>query len=338
MAKCGLWLCSHKWCFGIKMYNSNVGFLCVSAFKYALACRCEPAQFGSTARSTCFNKTCLQQIFSVHLSVHVSFVLSRGFRACRRAQLNHLKEREATRSEMFEEMLSAYAREGVQGVEAQGPVIQQRLVHLKLRDPCFLKKSNCNGFPRARVESYTYEYMQTHSRYMYICNLCTQTHISARNSSMRLCHVCIHTATLHSSVQMPITIKERENCLVPDDAPPIKDDGTCIHACTHHAPMPDCSQVSLLLKLLDNFLMPDDVPPIKNDGTDDWVYTLPGRKDDKQLHRLALANAEAEGECLPPQSGVMYVGVYAFPGGIDKKQLHRLALVNAEAQGECLTP
>ena len=29
---------------------------------------------------------------------------------------------------------------------------------------------------------------------------------------------------------------------------------------------------------------------------DDWVYALPGRKGDKQLHRLALANAEAEGE------------------------------------------
>mmetsp|Transcript_6712 Transcript_6712/g.17964 ORF Transcript_6712/g.17964 Transcript_6712/m.17964 type:complete len:329 (+) Transcript_6712:470-1456(+) len=120
----------------------------------------------------------LAQIEDQRQTLHPNMILPSG-----RAQLNHLKEREATRSEMFEEMLSAYAREGVQGVEAQGPVIQQRLVHL----------------------------------------------------------------------------------------------------------------VSLLLKLLDNFLMPDDVPPIKNDGTDDWVYTLPGRKDDKQLHRLALANAEAEG-------------------------------------------
>ena len=48
----------------------------------------------------------------------------------RRGQLNHLKEREETRSEAFKDMLAAYAREGVQGVEAQGPVIQQRLVHL----------------------------------------------------------------------------------------------------------------------------------------------------------------------------------------------------------------
>lgn len=41
--------------------------------------------------------------------------------------------------------------------------------------------------------------------------------------------------------------------------------------------------------------MPDDLPPIREDGTDDWVYALPGRKDDKQLFRLAAANAEAEG-------------------------------------------
>jgi hypothetical protein len=50
-----------------------------------------------------------------------------------------------------------------------------------------------------------------------------------------------------------------------------------------------------MVRLLDNFMMPDDLPPIREDGTDDWVYALPGRKDDKQLFRLALANAEAEG-------------------------------------------
>ena len=52
-------------------------------------------------------------------------------------------------------------------------------------------------------------------------------------------------------------------------------------------------QVRVLVKLLDNFLMPDDLPPIMEG--DEYVYSLPGRKDDKQLHRLALANAEAEG-------------------------------------------
>jgi hypothetical protein len=51
-----------------------------------------------------------------------------------------------------------------------------------------------------------------------------------------------------------------------------------------------------MVRLLDNFMMPDDLPLIREDGTDDWVYALPGRKDDKQLFRLALANAEAEGE------------------------------------------
>jgi len=76
--------------------------------------------------------------------------------------------------------------------------------------------------------------------------------------------------------------------------------------------------VSLLLKLLDNFLMPDDVPPIKSDSSDDWVYALPGRKDDKQLHRLALANAEAEGVCVGGGGG------------------GRLALDNAEAGGLCV--
>ena len=52
-------------------------------------------------------------------------------------------------------------------------------------------------------------------------------------------------------------------------------------------------QLGVLVKLLDSFLMPDDLPPI-GEG-DEYVYSLPGRKDDKQLHRLALANAEAEG-------------------------------------------
>lgn len=35
------------------------------------------------------------------------------------------------------------------------------------------------------------------------------------------------------------------------------------------------------------------------DCAPDQVYSLPGRKDDKQLHRLALANAEAEGVAEP---------------------------------------
>lgn len=39
--------------------------------------------------------------------------------------------------------------------------------------------------------------------------------------------------------------------------------------------------------------MPDDLPPIGED--EQYVYSLPGRKDDKQLYRLMLANAEAEG-------------------------------------------
>jgi hypothetical protein len=55
-------------------------------------------------------------------------------------------------------------------------------------------------------------------------------------------------------------------------------------------------KVTILVRLLDNFLMPDDLPPIREDGSDEWVYALPGRKDDKQLFRLAAANAEAEGE------------------------------------------
>lgn len=50
------------------------------------------------------------------------------------------------------------------------------------------------------------------------------------------------------------------------------------------------------VRLLDNFLMPDDLPPMREDGSDDWVYQLAGRKHDKQLFRLAAANAEAEGE------------------------------------------
>ena len=47
------------------------------------------------------------------------------------------------------------------------------------------------------------------------------------------------------------------------------------------------------MQLLDNFLMPDDLPPIGED--EQYVYSLPGRRDDKQLYRLMLANAEAEG-------------------------------------------
>ena len=53
-------------------------------------------------------------------------------------------------------------------------------------------------------------------------------------------------------------------------------------------------QLGILVRLLDNFLMPDDLPPIGED--EQYVYSLPGRKDDKQLYRLMLANAEAEGE------------------------------------------
>ena len=51
------------------------------------------------------------------------------------------------------------------------------------------------------------------------------------------------------------------------------------------------------MQLLDNFLMPDDLPPIGED--EQYVYSLPGRKDDKQLYRLMLANAEAEGVNSP---------------------------------------
>eukprot|EP00955_Chlamydomonas_euryale_P079782 363340-Chlamydomonas_euryale.AAC.6 len=51
--------------------------------------------------------------------------------------------------------------------------------------------------------------------------------------------------------------------------------------------------VGILARLLDSFLMPDDLPPIGPD--EQYVYSLPGRKDDKQLHRLMLANAEAQG-------------------------------------------
>lgn len=58
---------------------------------------------------------------------------------------------------------------------------------------------------------------------------------------------------------------------------------------------PIALQVSVMLRLLDNCLMPEDLPPIREDGSDDWVYALPGRKHDKQLFRLAAANAEAEG-------------------------------------------
>lgn len=53
-------------------------------------------------------------------------------------------------------------------------------------------------------------------------------------------------------------------------------------------------QVVILVQLLDTFLMPDDLPPIGED--EQYVYSLPGRKDDKQLTRLMLANAEAQGE------------------------------------------
>ncbi|KAG1660824.1 hypothetical protein FOA52_010249 [Chlamydomonas sp. UWO 241] len=55
--------------------------------------------------------------------------------------------------------------------------------------------------------------------------------------------------------------------------------------------------VAILVQLLDSFLYPDDLPPIGAD--EQYVYSLPGRKDDKQLHRLMLANAEAQGVQLP---------------------------------------
>eukprot|EP00798_Chlamydomonas_sp_ICE-L_P002710 gene2710-12580_t len=61
------------------------------------------------------------------------------------------------------------------------------------------------------------------------------------------------------------------------------------------------SGLDVLVKLLDNFIMPDDLPPIGPD--EDYVYKLPGRKDDKQLHRLALANAEAEAKADPKSKG-----------------------------------
>ncbi len=67
-------------------------------------------------------------------------------------------------------------------------------------------------------------------------------------------------------------------------------------------------QVSVMLRLLDNCLMPEDLPPIREDGSDDWVYSLPGRKHDKQLFRLAAANAEAEGPhcALPHHKNVCF--------------------------------
>jgi hypothetical protein len=56
--------------------------------------------------------------------------------------------------------------------------------------------------------------------------------------------------------------------------------------------------VGILVKLFDNLMMPDDLPPVGSD--EGYIYSLPGRKDDKQLMRLMLANAEAEGTPLPP--------------------------------------
>jgi hypothetical protein len=68
-------------------------------------------------------------------------------------------------------------------------------------------------------------------------------------------------------------------------------------ACKRGIPLPPASwQVLVLMRLLDNFLMPDDLPAMRADGQDDWVYSLPGRKQDKALLRLAAANAEAEGQ------------------------------------------
>ncbi|KAL6762773.1 hypothetical protein V8C86DRAFT_3130507 [Haematococcus lacustris] len=67
--------------------------------------------------------------------------------------------------------------------------------------------------------------------------------------------------------------------------------------------------VSVMVRLLDNFMMPDDLPPIREDGSDNWVYALPGRKDDKQLFRLALANAEAQGETPVPDDPKAKPGV-----------------------------
>lgn len=48
----------------------------------------------------------------------------------RRRHLEDLRAREVLRSEEFRDMMQAYAAEGVLGVEAQGPGIQERLVHL----------------------------------------------------------------------------------------------------------------------------------------------------------------------------------------------------------------
>lgn len=48
----------------------------------------------------------------------------------------------------------------------------------------------------------------------------------------------------------------------------------------------------LLARLLDNFLLPEDLPLVG--PGDEWVYAL-DHKDIKQLSRLALAQAEAEG-------------------------------------------
>ena len=56
--------------------------------------------------------------------------------------------------------------------------------------------------------------------------------------------------------------------------------------------------VGVLIKLLDNLMMPDDLPPVGSD--EGYIYNLPGRKDDKQLMRLMMANAEAEGTPQAP--------------------------------------
>lgn len=48
----------------------------------------------------------------------------------RRMKLDALKRGEEDRAEEFSGMLNAYAQEGVRGVEAQGPIIRQRLVKL----------------------------------------------------------------------------------------------------------------------------------------------------------------------------------------------------------------
>jgi hypothetical protein len=49
---------------------------------------------------------------------------------CSRSKLEALKRAEGERASSFTQLLDKYAADGVKGIEAQGPVIRQRLVHL----------------------------------------------------------------------------------------------------------------------------------------------------------------------------------------------------------------